>query len=400
MNTQLAHLCRLAQQPSRRIVGLMSGTSLDGLDVALCRFTGTGPATQVVVEQFATVPYSADTRQRIQQVFARQQVNLQHLTLLHAWLGNLHGELVLQCLQRWQVPPEEVDLIASHGQTVFHAPRHQHQLLKWPNATLQLGDADHLAVRTGILTISDFRQKHVAAGGEGAPLAVYGDYLLFSQPGEDRLLLNLGGIANFTYLPGSLDATAVFSTDTGPANTLLDAIVRQHYPGRSYDEHGALAAQGTVQQELLSELLKHPFFQASLPKTTGPELFSLAYLQAAQERSHTQHLAPIHVLATLVALSAEGIARAVRQQLGPEPSLPIYISGGGLHNPVLLAAIQARLPHCQLCSTAELGFLPDAKEAVLFATLANETLAGEARIIGAGSQAVPAVSLGKISLPG
>ncbi|ALD20074.1 anhydro-N-acetylmuramic acid kinase [Hymenobacter sp. DG25A] len=400
MNAQLTRLCRLAQQPSRRIVGLMSGTSLDGLDVALCRFTGHGPATQVVVEQFATVPYSTDTRQRIQQVFARQQVDLQHLTLLHAWLGTLHGELVLECLQRWQVLPNEVDLIASHGQTVFHAPRHQHKLPDWPNATLQLGDADHLAVRTGILTISDFRQKHVAAGGEGAPLAVYGDYLLFTQPGEDRLLLNLGGIANFTYLPGSLDATAVFSTDTGPANTLLDAVVRQHYPGRSYDAHGALAAKGTVQEQLLTELLLHPFFQADLPKTTGPELFGLSYLQTAQERSHTLHLAPTDILATLVALSAEGISRAVRQQLGPQPALPIYISGGGLHNPVLLAALQARLRLCRLGSTAELGIQPDAKEAVLFATLANETLAGEPRTIGAGPQAVPAVSLGKISLPG
>ncbi|AIZ64715.1 anhydro-N-acetylmuramic acid kinase [Hymenobacter sp. DG25B] len=400
MNAQLTRLCRLAQQPSRRIVGLMSGTSLDGLDVALCRFTGHGPATQITVEQFATVAYSTDTRQRIQQVFARQQVDLQHLTLLHAWLGTLHGELVLECLQRWEVPPAEVDLIASHGQTVFHAPRHQHQLPDWPNATLQLGDADHLAVRTDILTVSDFRQKHVAAGGEGAPLAVYGDYLLFSQPGEDRLLLNLGGIANFTYLPGSLDATAVFSTDTGPANTLLDAVVRQHYPGLSYDADGMLAAQGTVQENLLTELLQHSFFQAKLPKTTGPELFGLAYLRTAQERSHTQHLSPPDLLATLTALSAEGIARAVRQRLGLHPALPIYISGGGLHNPVLLAALQARLPLCRLGSTAVLGIQPDAKEAVLFATLANETLVGEPRTIGSGTQAVPAVSLGKISLPG
>ncbi|WP_311181736.1 anhydro-N-acetylmuramic acid kinase [Hymenobacter volaticus] len=272
MNTHLARLYYIAQQPSRRIIGLMSGTSLDGLDVALCNVRGHGSGTQLTLEQFTTVAYDEDVRYRIRQVFAGNQVSLEYLTLLNPWLGILHADMVLACLRNWQIDPAAIDLIASHGQTVYHAPYHQHQRADFSlNATLQLGDGDHIAVRTGIITVSDFRQKHLAAGGEGAPLAAYGDYLLLSSPNEERLLLNLGGIANFTYLPRTgEDASTAFSTDTGPGNTLLDATVRAHRPGLAYDEDGRLAAAGQVHQELLKTLLDHPFFAAPLPKTTGP----------------------------------------------------------------------------------------------------------------------------------
>ncbi|RTQ53176.1 anhydro-N-acetylmuramic acid kinase [Hymenobacter gummosus] len=401
MNPHLARLLRIAQQPSRRLIGLMSGTSLDGLDVALCRLEGSGAGTRLTLEQFATVPYADEVRQRIRRVFARAEVSLEELTLLNAWIGALHGQLVLDCLRAWGLRPAEIDAVASHGQTVYHAPAHQHQRPEYPlNATLQIGDGDHLAVRTGIITLSDFRQKHIAAGGEGAPLAVYGDYLLFSSPQEDRLLLNLGGIANFTYLPASLDAAAVFSTDVGPGNTLLDAFVRQHYPAHSYDPDGQLAAAGTPNAPLLAALLDHPFFAASLPKTTGPELFSPDYVRAAQQRSGTASLSPTDLLATLTELSAEGIARAAHLAFGPAPQAAVYSSGGGMHNPTLMQAIARRLPGCSFADTQALGVLPDAKEAVLFAVLANEALAGSAVAIGAGRQRVPAVHMGKISLPG
>ena len=399
-------LAQLAQQPSRRIIGLMSGTSLDGLDVALCRLHGHGPATRLELEHFATVDYDEEFRRRVRQVFAREQVSLEYLTLLHAWLGREHARLVLDCLREWQVAPAQVDLLASHGQTVYHAPAHQHQHPDFAglNATLQLGDADHLAVGTGIITVGDFRQKHIAAGGEGAPLATYGDFLLLSSPAEERLLLNLGGIANFTYLPrtyatSAQAGSAAFSTDTGPGNTLLDAVVRAYFPQLAFDEDGRLAAAGTVHPGLLSELLEHPFFAASLPKTTGPELFSPAYLQAAQVRTGTGGLSVEDLLATLVELSATGVARAMRLALGEQPAVAVYASGGGAHNPVLMAALQRHLPGCRFASTAVLGVPPDAKEAILFALLANEAVAGQPVSIGAGRQRVPAIRMGKISLP-
>ncbi|RAK66797.1 anhydro-N-acetylmuramic acid kinase [Hymenobacter edaphi] len=401
MNPHLARLCRVAAQPTRRILGLMSGTSLDGLDLALCRFEGHGPATRLTLEQFTTLPYAEDVRQRIRRVFALETASLEELTLLNAWIGTLHGQLVLDALHGWGLLPADVDAVASHGQTVYHAPQHQHQRAEYPlNATLQIGDGDHLAVRSGLITLSDFRQKHIAAGGEGAPLAAYGDYLLFSSATEDRLLLNLGGIANFTYLPASRDAALVFSTDVGPGNTLLDAFVRELYPGHSFDPDGRFAAAGTADTALLAALLDHPFFGAALPKTTGPELFGPAYVRAAQQRSATSALAPADLLATLTAFSAAGIRRAVEQALGPNPRAAVYVSGGGMHNPTLLRAIRQSLPHCPFADTQVLGVAPDAKEAVLFAVLANEALAGSALSIGQGRQRVPAVTMGKISLPG
>ena len=403
MNPHLARLCYLASQPSRRIIGLMSGTSLDGLDVALCRLEGHGPGTRLTLEQFRTVPYEENTKQRIREVFARDTVRLEYLTLLNPWLGRLHARAVLACLAEWQVAPAEVDLIASHGQTIYHAPRHQHQRPDFNlNATLQIGDGDHLAVATGIVTLSDFRQKHVAAGGEGAPLAAYGDFLLLSSSAEERLLLNLGGIANFTYLPrAGGDAATAFSTDTGPGNTLLDATVRAHRPNLAYDEDGRLALAGRVHAGLLAELLAHPFFAAPLPKTTGPELFGPAYLAAAQQRSATAGLPLEDLLATLAELSAVGVARAVQLAFAGRPApMAVYASGGGAHNPALMQALAHHLPGTRFARTDELGVPGDAKEAILFAVLANEAVAGTPVAIGAGRQRVPAVGMGKVSFPG
>ena len=404
MNPHLARLHALASQPSRRIVGLMSGTSLDGLDVALCRLEGHGPGTRLTLEHFATVPYAEDTKARIRAVFAREQVRLEYLTLLNPWLGNLHAAAVLACLREWQVNPADVDLVASHGQTVYHAPHHQHQHPDFAglNATLQIGDGDHVAVGTGIITVSDFRQKHLAGGGEGAPLAAYGDFLLLSSPAEERLLLNLGGIANFTYLPrAGGDARTAFSTDTGPGNTLLDATVRAHRPDLAYDEDGRLALAGRVHTSLLAALLNHPFFGAPLPKTTGPELFGPAYLAAAQQASRTEALGLEDTLATLTELSAVGVARAVQAAFADRPApAAVYLSGGGAHNPALRAALARYLPGARFAATNVLGVPGDAKEAILFAVLANEAVAGQPVSIGAGRQRVPAVGMGKISFPG
>ena len=167
MNTNIESLYRIAQKPTRTIIGLMSGTSLDGLDVVLCEISGASKNTVVHLKEFKTIPYSEAIKAEIRKVFAKKTIDFQHLALLNEWIGILHANLVLDCLKEWKVAPAELDLIASHGQTVMHAPKILHQQAQFPNATLQIGDGDHIAVRTGIITISDFRQKHVAAGGEG-----------------------------------------------------------------------------------------------------------------------------------------------------------------------------------------------------------------------------------------
>ena len=391
-------LYNLAKSPSRRIIGLMSGTSLDGLDVALCKVSGSGLATELTVEHFTTVPYTEEFREDIRVVFAKKTIDFQHLCLLNAHIGRQHGQMVLDCLEAWGIAPGAIDLVASHGQTVYHAPKKQHGLANYPNATLQIGDGDHLAVTTGIITVSDFRQKHVAAGGEGAPLAVYGDYLFFSRKGENRILLNLGGIANFTYLPGHQRADEVFTTDTGPGNTLLDAFTRRYFD-KPYDENGALAAAGKVDSDLLNALKNQEFFRADFPKTTGPEVFNIAYVQNAQRQSNTENLVPTDLLATLTRFSADTIVEAIKKAIDESEKYLLYASGGGAHNPVLMRHIQEQLPDFEIKNTSELGVAGDAKEAVLFAILANETIAGGTTDFGT-REGVPSVSMGKVSFPG
>ncbi|MGA0556920.1 anhydro-N-acetylmuramic acid kinase [Larkinella sp. VNQ87] len=398
MNTQIQHLYDLAQCPERRIIGLMSGTSMDGLDVALCRIQGSGPQTRVSLTHFETVPYTDDLKAEIRKVFAKKEIDFQHLCVLNPWIGRLHGQMVNDCLRQWGLTASEVDLVASHGQTVFHAPKIQHQLAQFPNATLQIGDGDHVAVTTGIITLSDFRQKHIAKGGEGAPLAVYGDYFIFSKKDENRLMLNMGGIANFTYLPGNLNADEVFTTDTGPGNTLIDAFTRQLF-NQPYDADGRIAAQGTINPALLHELKQHPFFAAPVPKTTGPEVFSLAYVEAARQRSQTDRdLAPEDLLATLTRFSAETIVEAIQKAIKPGEPYSVYWSGGGMHNPILTSHIREMLPNFRFANTDDLGIPGDAKEAILFAVLANEAVAGGHTSFG-NRQGVPTVSMGKVSFP-
>lgn len=398
MNTHLQRLMEIAQRPERRILGLMSGTSMDGLDLALCRISGHGPGTRVRLERFATIPFAEEVKDRIRAVFARREVDFQHLTVLNPWLGRFHARLILEQLASWGIAPAEVDVIASHGQTVFHAPRILHGMEGYPDATLQIGDGDHIAVGTGIITLSDFRQKHIAAGGEGAPLALYGDYFLFSDPEEHRIMLNLGGIANFTFLPANAGAEAAFVTDTGPGNTMLDALARRDF-GLPYDEDARIARAGQPHVALLRELKEDAFFQKPFPRTTGPELFNLEYLEAALQRSQAGALSSADLMATLVRFSAETIAEAVGQACRPGLAYTCYLSGGGMHNPALTEALQALLPHARLRRTDDLGMSGDAKEAVLFAVLANETLAGGFTSFG-NRPGIPSVAMGKISLPG
>lgn len=395
MNKNIDKLYKIAQKEERLIIGLMSGTSMDGLDVALCKFKGSGGEREVEIIAFETVSFEEDIKDEIRKIFAKKTIDFQLLCVLNPWIGNLHAQIVNDCLKKWQVLPENVDLIASHGQTVFHAPKILHGLDKFPNATLQIGDGDHIAVKTGIITFSDFRQKHCAAGGEGAPLAVYGDYLIFSKKGENRILLNMGGIANFTYLAGDLDANEVFATDTGTGNTLIDAYVKKHF-GLSYDEDAKIAIRGKTNQELLNALKNNEFFEKFFPKTTGPELFNLDYLVNAQKQSNTTELSHEDILATLCQFSAETIAEAIISF--KSETFNIYGSGGGVHNPLIMSCLRELLPNCTFKRTDELGISGDAKEAVLFATLANEAVAGGQTNFGS-RKGVPSVSMGKISFP-
>jgi anhydro-N-acetylmuramic acid kinase len=434
MHKDLRRLTQIAEAKSRMIIGLMSGTSLDGLDIALCEFEGYGTSTKIKVHHFLTKTYDEALRSELRFIASKPIADLQKVTLLNAYLGSYHAELILDALQEWGVAPEAVDLIASHGQTIYHAPFREHQIKPYSNATLQIGDGDHIAVKTGIITISDFRQKHIAAGGEGAPLSLYGDFLIYSNPTENRVMLNIGGISNFSYLPATDNGTDTaisttttmsaampivtttskpentstpttietpkksepFSTDAGPGNTLMDQFVQSRFPGMAYDANGEIASSGKVNEQLLAELLHTPFFHAAFPKTTGQEAFSLHYVEEALVSCSVTQLDAADVLATLSALTATAIATAITTCVPENQEYEIYVSGGGMHNTHLLNTLSASLKKT-IQSTATLGLNPDAKEAVLFALLANACIGGEVQAIPHHS-AWPAVSMGKISL--
>lgn len=391
MNESIARLCAMPARKSRLILGLMSGTSLDGLDLALCRLEGSGKNTHLELLQFNTEPYPESLKDDIRKIFAKKNVNLEELTLLNALLADIHATIVLSQLKKWRIAATEVDCIASHGQTIYHAPQRLHGRTNYPNATLQIGDGDHLAVKTGIITLSDFRQKHVAAGGEGAPLALYGDVILFSSPVENRVLLNIGGISNFTYLPKNQRISEIICTDAGPGNTIIDGLMKKYYQ-LPFDKDGEIARSGIVQQELLERMLAHSFFKEAFPKTTGPELFNLDFLQHNLEGSE---LRPQDLLATSTEFSARAVALAIHQLIGND-GVSIYVSGGGCHNRFLMERLGHLLPFCKIENANALGLDPDAKEAALFAVLANETICGSVVETGAG----PATTMGKISLPG
>lgn len=394
MNPGINALYQIANKPKRMILGLMSGTSLDGLDIALCKFEGSGLNTKFQLKHFVSLPYSTAFKESIQAIFAKENIHFPSLSTLNAEIGIKHAELILSALQSWGIKPEEIDLIASHGQTVMHRPMRKGSQ---PSSTLQIGDGDHIALKTGIITISDFRQKHVAAGGEGAPLAMYGDYFLFSKEGENRTLLNIGGIGNFTFLPANQDPNLIQVTDTGPGNTLIDASVRKYFPGFFYDKDARLGRQGLLHAGLLSELLRLDFFQEPFPKSTGPEYFHLEKVEALIQ-SNKWTLTPTDLIRTLTEFTAQSIALAIKKYI-PEVKSNIYVSGGGSQNPLLMQRISEILPEVKIGLSSEIGIPADAKEAVLFALLANETLmdAGATKVRRLGDS--PWVTMGKISFP-
>jgi len=375
----------------------MSGTSLDGLDIVLCKVKGTGIQMQIEMLAFETIEYTDSFQEDIKAVFSKETVDMRLLCVMNASIGIEHARLVNAALTKWKIRAEDVDMIASHGQTVFHAPKTHNQTKDYPNSTLQIGDGDHIALNTGIITVSDFRQKHIAAGGEGAPLVIYGDYLLFANSNENRILLNIGGISNFTFLPAEGQVDDLISTDVGPGNTLMNQYAQQYY-SKPYDDDGAIAASGKINNALLTALLDHPFFSYSFPKTTGPEDFNLIFLSNAQLKSNTMKINHEDIMATLCSFTVKSIAKAVTAITTQYADLKMYVSGGGYKNPTLLKMLSECLPNISIESTSALGIDPDAKEAILFSLLANETVAGAAttfpKIAGA-----PAVCFGKISFP-
>ena len=397
---RIARLASLAELPERMVLGLMSGTSLDGLDLALCALRGHGRRTRLRLEQFRTVPYARGERARLRRVVSQPKVELAELTVLNAWLAARHAAIVLETLDGWGMGAPAVHLLASHGVTVYHAPDSWNEGGVGRHATLQLGDGDLLATRTGLLTLSDFRQKEIAAGGQGAPLAPYGEALLFAGR-RPRILLNLGGMANFTWLAGAGDPSPPLYGDTGPGNALIDRAVRRCCPGHpdGFDRDGRIAARGRVHGGLLAGLKGDPYFLLPCPKSTGAERFGDDYLETAWAHARELGLPVEDFIATLTRLTIDTVAETLRRERAQLQGCELYVSGGGRHNEALGRGLREALPECRWRRLESLGVPPDAKEAVLFALLAHESLFGEGFSAPAGHQHARRFAFGKLSWP-
>jgi len=360
----------------------MSGTSADGIDVALLKITGHYTHTQVQEIAFASYPLPAETKQRVLALAHDEAPNaVAELCRMNFELGTLFGNAALRLAREHGIT--QIDLVGSHGQTVHHLPD--------VPATLQIGEGAVIAHLTGAITVSDFRVGDVAAGGIGAPLVPYTEFLLHSNPTRDVALQNIGGIGNITYIPKGADIDEVIAFDTGPGNMVMDYFMQKVYH-QPYDENGATAAKGTVHEALLAHALRHPYFAKVPPKATGREQFGKAFCE--ELLAHAPHLPPEDVLATATALTAVSIAESVRYL--PAPPQRLIISGGGAYNPTLLHQIAARLPHTTVLSQEQTGNNSDAKEAIAFAILANETIHGHTGNLPAVTGASTKKILGKI----
>lgn len=384
-------LLRLIGKRRRLVAGLMSGTSVDGIDVALVRIADSGIHTRVEPVAFRTVEYRPEVRRAILAACRPESSNVADLCSLNFFLGRLFADAVCQVCRENGIDIKEVDLVGSHGQTVWHQPG---------SGTLQIGEAAVIAAQTGAVVVADFRVRDVAAGGQGAPLVPYTEFLLYRDPAKTRLLQNIGGIANVTVLPAGCSPDDIVAFDTGPGNMMIDACVNRLSEGRlQYDRNGEIAARGKVFPPLLSELMAHPFLRRPPPRTTGREMFGDSYTDELVARYSARGVGADDIVATLTRFTAASIADSYRRFIMPLHVIDeVVIGGGGSHNAALLAMLRRELPSVAVCTQEDLGFSSDAKEAVAFAILANEAISGHANNLPAVTGArLPAI-MGKISL--
>lgn len=355
----------------RYAIGLMAGTSMDGVDAALVRITGVGDTIQVETLATHHSPYTPQERAGLMRLI--REGTVADLCAWDAYLGERFAQTAQELLHHAR--PPRVDFVGSHGQTVWHAPHTR--VLDTPVAnTLQIGQPDIIAARLGIPVVADFRTRDMAHGGQGAPLVPIVDWLLLRSDTEHRVALNLGGMANLTLLPAASTPYQILAFDTGPANALIDlAAFHATQGGQTYDRDGALAERGQVHTELLEWLMRHPYLQLPPPKSTGREVFGEPLLE--EIRAREPKLSWLDIIATLAEFTAASIADALQRWILPQyPVTRLIISGGGVHNLSLLRRLQQRLPTIALHSCAEFGVDPDFKEAIAFAVLADRFLQG------------------------
>ncbi len=384
-------VAELSQKTKMRVAGLMSGTSADGVDVAIVDID----TKKVSVPAFDTFPFSSKLRSSILQLCDGRSGSVADICHLNFVLGLVFAESIRKLCKKSGIDLNSIDLIGSHGQTIYHNPRGRRFGRQIIRSTLQIGEPSVITQRTGITTVADFRPRDMAADGQGAPLVPFADYFLFRDKHRNRAVQNIGGIANLTYLPADCGAGDIIAFDTGPGNMIMDGIVTILSRGRQkFDRGGKVAARGKVDKTILNDLLKHSFFSRRPPKSTGREEFGSQYcgvLYRKMKRTMTVE----DIMATVTNFTAASIVQAYLKFL---PQMPdeVILCGGGAHNMTLFKILQQSLGGSKVLLSDDFGIDSDAKEAISFAILAYATIKGVADNVPSATGAMRPLILGKI----
>jgi anhydro-N-acetylmuramic acid kinase len=406
------------------VLGLMSGTSADAIDVALARISGAPPNVSPKLVNRTSINFPKAIRTEILRVAEQQPITAGELSQLNFRLGEVFADAALTACKRFRITAKKIALIGSHGQTIFHQGQPVPYLGSPTASTLQIGEPSIIAARTGVTTVADFRPADIALGGQGAPLVPYADYLLYRHPTMGRVSLNLGGIANITVLPAAAKPSQIFAFDTGPANMLIDALVSHFTHGRQrYDKDATIAQAGRAIPAFLDELMKDPYLKIAPPKSTGREYYGRAYLKTLLSLARRHQAKPADTIRAATIFTALSVVDALHRFVLPKHKIhQLIISGGGARNPLILAQLTAALaassqaeslmraqhaaPHVrnkqasskiELLSSAQLGVPEDAKEAFAFALMAYETFHRRPANLPSATGARGVAILGKIS---
>lgn len=392
---------RVRDKDARLVVGLVSGTSVDGIDAALVRIEGDPLSPSIELLGFKEMPFSEEVRTAVFKTFRPESSSVDELCRLNYVLGHLFADAALGVIAECGFTPEQVDVVGFAGQTVYHIPEREHVLGVVTGSTLQLGEAAVVAERTRILTVAELYTRDIAAGGKGAPLTPFGDFVMFRGLGKAVAIHNIGGIANVTAFPAHARPDQVIGFDTGPGNMVIDAMVRHVTGGaQQYDRDGKLAAAGRVSGKLLAALMDDPYFAQAPPKATGRERYGDQYAARMLELAAHHGVSSADLVATATALTAESIALNYERFVLPKVRLEeVVLAGGGAFNPTLRRFLQERLPALVVRTFEDYGFSSKAREAIGFALIANATVAGVPNNLPSVTGASRQVVLGKVLLP-
>ncbi|MGK9485201.1 anhydro-N-acetylmuramic acid kinase AnmK [Bacillus cereus group sp. MYBK106-1] len=378
------------------IAGVMSGTSLDGIDVALVRIEGSGVDSKVKLIHFTTVPFRNDIKSEIQQALSIENSNVQLICSLNFKLGLCFANAVKEVCKEANFSLEQLDLIGSHGQTIYHQPKPEGNMIA---SSLQIGEPAVIAYDTNTTVISNFRTMDMAAGGQGAPLVPYSEVILYRDPSKNRLLQNIGGIGNVTVIPSQKSDQNVIAFDTGPGNMIIDEVCQRLFQ-LPYDQNGGIAEQGEVVDEILTYCMNHPFLKMNPPKSTGREQFGEEFVSELLKR-YEKHIKE-NILTTVTMFTASSIVHHYKEFILPYYEIDeVILGGGGSYNDTLVEMIRYGLKDekCTIFIQEDIGYSSEAKEAIAFAILANETYHRNPSNVPSATGAKKSVVLGNVTYP-